>query len=505
MRGDNLPIDIVMSLLSFSRRANIRVALALTCIAVVPQVSPVAAAIPAQILSLETGHSLIVRGRGISRVAVGDGKVAGAIALDPSRVVLNAKAAGETTLFVWDEEGQHTYELTVNDHRLEQIVRLLQTQIDSPGVTVGVVGGTLVLGGKVADLREFGRINTVLERFKDVKFDGAPVSIANTIAVRKPLGRLQDEIDSMPQSRDLRVDLDPTGNLIVSGRVQNRQQAQDVVDRVNGLAGAYLKSDGKVIDRLSTNTKSLVSIKVDVLEVDKTAQRQLGLRLQTAQQTTFGGGTASPYTLSPSTSVTAVENPGRVSLTNPFSSGPFQRVSLLAPTLDLLVTQGHARLLSSPNLVALPGKTATFLVGGQIPVPVSNGLGTISVSYKDFGVSLNVKPTIQADGGIDTELTPEISDLDFADGIQINGFTVPALKTSKISTEVVTEDGESIILGGLLRRVESRNIQKFPILGDIPILGQLFRSTSYQRTESDVVFVLTPTIVTKRKVLLPEP
>jgi len=466
--------------------------------------APATATPHGEVLSLETGHSLIVRGHGIERVAVGDGKVAGAIALDPTRVIINARGPGDTTLFVWDESGQHTYELTVNDRRIEQIVRLLRTQIDSPSVTIGVVGTTLVLGGKVADMREYTRITGVLDRFKDIKFDAATISFANTIVVRKPLGHLQDEIDAMPDSRDLRVDLDPTGNLIVSGRVQDQRQAQDVVDRVSGLAGAYLKSDGKIIDRLSTSIKSMVSIKVDVLEVDRTAQRQLGIRLQTAQKTTVGAG--GTFSLSPGNSIGIVEDPARASLPpNPFNVGPFERVSLLAPTIDLLVTQGHARILSSPNLVALPGKTATFLVGGQIPIPISNGLGTISISYKDFGVSLNVKPTIQADGGIDTELTPEISDLDFADGVQVNGFTVPALKTSKISTEVVTEDGESIILGGLLRRVESRNIQKFPILGDLPILGPLFRSTSYQRTESDVVFVLTPTIITKRKELIPAP
>ncbi len=504
MRGADLPIVNVMSLLSFSRRANIRWALSLVT-AIVATQSPLVAAPQAQILSLETGHSLVVHGHGISRVAVGDGKVAGAIALDPTRVVLNAKAPGETTLFVWDDAGQHTYELTVNDRRLEQLVRLLQSQIDTPGITIGVVGGTLLVGGKVDDLRAYSRVNAVLDHFKDIKFDGAPINVANTITVRKPLGHLQDEIDAMPQAKDLHVDVDPTGNLIVSGQVRDRQQAQDVVDRVNGLAGAYLKSDGKVVDRLATGAKSLVSIKVDVLEVDKTAQSQLGLRLQTATKTTFGGTAASSFTIGSGNSITAVEDPRVTQGSNPFDVGPFSRVSLLAPTLDLLETQGHARLLSSPTLVALPGKTATFLVGGQIPIPVSNGLGSVSIDFKQFGVALSVKPTIQADGGIDTELTPEISDLDFADGVQINGFTVPALKTSKIQTEVITEDGESIILGGLLRRVESKNIQKFPILGDLPILGQLFRSTSYQKTESDVVFVLTPTIVTKRKVLLPEP
>ncbi len=484
---------------------SIRSTLALLCaVGTTASLCGPAAARDGQILSVVTGHSLIVRGRGISRVAVGDGKVAGAVALDPTKLVINAKSAGETTLFVWDADGQHTYELTVIEHRLEQVVRMLRSQIDSQNVTLDVVGNTIVLGGKVSDLAEFGRVSAVVDHFKDIKFDTTtPVNIANTITMRQPLGRLQNEIERIPSARDLRVDTDATtGNLVVSGHVVDRQQAQDIVDRVNGLAGPYLKGDGKVVDRLALDTKSLVSIKVDVLEVDKSAQSQLGLRLQSAQRSTIGG-VGGTFAISPQPSLTAVENP-RVTNGNPFAVGPFQRVSLLAPTLDLLVSEGHARVLSSPTLVAMPGKAASYLVGGQIPVPISNGLGTVSIDYKQFGVSLNVTPTIQADGGIDTVLTPEISDLDFADGIQINGFTVPALKTSRIQTEVLTEDGESIILGGLLRRVEQRNIQKFPVLGDLPILGPLFRSTSYQKTESDVVFVLTPRIITKRRVLLPQ-
>jgi pilus assembly protein CpaC len=159
--------------------------------------------------------------------------------------------------------------------------------------------------------------------------------------------------------------------------------------------------------------------------------------------------------------------------------------------------EGHAKLLSSPNLLTQPGQEATFLVGGEIPIPVSNGLGTISISYKEFGVKLDVTPQILGNGAVEAKIAPEVSDLDFADGISLNGFVVPALKTSKLSTDVITQDGESIVMGGLLRRIEQKNIQKIPLLGDLPILGQLFRSTSYQKSDSDVVFVMTPTIVTK--------
>jgi len=112
-------------------------------------------------------------------------------------------------------------------------------------------------------------------------------------------------------------------------------------------------------------------------------------------------------------------------------------------------------------------------------------------------VRLNVTPTILGNGGVEAKIAPEVSSLDFADGIAINGFTIPALKVSRLTTDVVTNNGESIVMGGLLQHIEQKNVTKIPLLGDIPILGELFRSVAYQKTDTDVVFVMTPTIVTK--------
>ncbi|MHB8230101.1 MAG: type II and III secretion system protein family protein, partial [Vulcanimicrobiaceae bacterium] len=108
-----------------------------------------------------------------------------------------------------------------------------------------------------------------------------------------------------------------------------------------------------------------------------------------------------------------------------------------------------------------------------------------------------VTPTLLGNGSVETKIAPEVSDLDFQDGVQISGFTIPALKESKLSTDVITQPGESIIMGGMLRHLQQRNIQKIPLLGDLPILGKLFRSTSYQDQRSDVVFVMTPEIITR--------
>jgi pilus assembly protein CpaC len=147
--------------------------------------------------------------------------------------------------------------------------------------------------------------------------------------------------------------------------------------------------------------------------------------------------------------------------------------------------------------VTTPGTKATFLVGGQIPVVTSSGLGTVNVTYQNYGVQLNVTPTILGNGSIEALIAPQISALDYANAVIVSGFTIPALTVSELSTDVVTRPGESILLGGLVERIEMKTISKIPLLSDIPILGRLFTSTQYQNKQSDVVFVMTPEILSR--------
>ena len=460
-----------------------------------------AAADSVQILSIQTGHSVIINTDGLSRVAIGDGRIAGVVPVGTTQLVVNGKSPGHTTIFVWMGAARMTYEVTVTEQSFDDIAKVLRAAINEPTVQVVAFNANLIVRGTVNDNAAFNRLSDVLDRFKGVKFSSgsaASGAIVNAVTVTKPLGTIADEIGAIPGTHGLRVDSDTKGNVVVSGSVHDEAAVQRVLEKVKGLAGPYLATDGKVINRLGVEQTSQVDVKVYVLEVDKTAQSNLGLRLATATAQTIGGA-GSSFVFDQTPSLTAAENPARVANggPNPFLFGPFARISILTPTLDLLLQQGHAKLLSSPNLTTQPGQEATFLVGGEIPIPISNGLGSVSISYKEFGVKLNVTPTILGNGSVEAKISPEVSDLDFADGIKINGFTIPALKTSKLSTDVITRDGESIVLGGLLRRQEQKNVEKFPLLGDLPILGQLFRSTSYNKQESDVIFVMTPTIVTR--------
>ena len=470
-------------------------AAAAAMIAVAPLAAHAEAAVP---VTLRTGQSVSVSTPRLTRVAVGDGKIAGVLAVGNSEIVINGRSPGRTTLLVWMNGSRRTFDVTVTEQSLAGLRSMLQGAIPDPSVRIDAYDRSIVLNGTVTNGESLVHLGEVVARFEPVAAAGK-FTVVNAVTVSKPLGPLQNELAAAAATSGVRVDRDAKGNLIVSGQVADRTTAEHVLRRVRALAGPYLATDGKVIDRIETATISQVDIKVYVLEVDETALRQLGFDLQSATFHPDGtytlGGPQFPVVESPFTGIK--KGAGPVVDGRGFTLGAFFRTITLAPTLNLIMQSGHARVLSSPNLVTMPGREANFLVGGQIPIPVAVGPAQIGIVYKDFGVKLVVTPTILGDNGVETLIAPEVSDLDFQDGVNINGFIVPALKTSRLSTDVVTKAGESIVMGGLLRRQEQRTIDKIPLLGDLPILGKLFRSTRYQSTQTDVVFVMTPQILTR--------
>jgi pilus assembly protein CpaC len=135
-------------------------------------------------------------------------------------------------------------------------------------------------------------------------------------------------------------------------------------------------------------------------------------------------------------------------------------------------------------------------VGGQIPYIYSTGLGQVSIVFKPYGVTLKVTPTLLPNGSVNAEINPDISDLDYQDAVTFAGYTVPALTEESLETDVIAKDGQSIVMGGLLRRLDQETISKIPVLSSLPVLGKLFQSKNYQRGITNVVFVMTPTVIT---------
>jgi pilus assembly protein CpaC len=167
--------------------------------------------------------------------------------------------------------------------------------------------------------------------------------------------------------------------------------------------------------------------------------------------------------------------------------------------IDALKEDGLVKVLAEPTLIALSGKSAYFLAGGEYPIPVpQGGVGgatTITIDYKSFGVGLKFTPTVLSSGKINMQVAPEVSELDFSNAVTIQGYVVPALTTRRVATTIELADGQSFAIAGLLREDLREIVQKFPVLGDIPILGVLFRSTYYQKNESELVIIVTPHLV----------
>ncbi len=456
-------------------------------------------------ISLTSGRSTTIEAPGLTRVAVGDGKIAGVVPVGTQQVIVNAKAPGHTTLLVWTRAGRREFDVTVTEQTLDDLAQMIRTSIDDPGVSVQTAGRALVVKGDVSDQAHASRVADVLGRFtslaKNEKYD-----IVDAVTVTHPLGDLQAALGASADARDVRVDYDNKGNVYVTGKVRDRAAAESVLQRVRGYAGANLDVKGTLVDRLVLDTTQQVDTHVYILEVDRTGMQQLGLRLQNATidpsgQVTYGNPSFTAFDNGAQVNSNSQSAPGGAAATTATGRAlgldRFIRATFVAPTLDLLVRTGHVRILSSPNLVTMPGSEAKFLVGGEIPYIIPTGLNAVNVQFKEYGVKLDLTPKILPDGGVETQITPEVSDLDFTDGVQVAGYTLPAFKTSRITTDVVTKAGESIVMAGLLRRQEQKNIDKIPGLGDLPILGRLFRSVSYQRADTDVVFVMTPEVISR--------
>jgi pilus assembly protein CpaC len=444
------------------------------------------------VISLQSGHSTLISVPGLTRVAIGDGQIAGVVPIGTSQLIVNGKNPGTTSLFVWLSGRRLNYVVRVTAGALDDFAQMLQSAVNNPDVRVGSYGPNIIVSGTVDDMSQWVNLDNIVTRFQTVAKE-QHYSILNAVGVRHSLDTLQQEFASSPTAHDLRMEPDGKGNIIVSGYVRDQVEEEQVVNQAKVLAGTYLAADGKVIDRLNLMRISQISIKVYVLEIDRTGLGDLGLELQSGVPDPDDPNSVSLE----QPSFPFIEGGAASSLGKALNIAPFFRTVRLVPTLNLVLTSGHARLLSSPNLVTTPGNQATFLVGGEIPYVYSAGIGQTSVDWKNYGVQLNVTPTLLPNGSVESLITPDISNLDYTNEVELNGFYIPAIKESKLSTDIITAPGQSIIMGGLLERISQRTISKIPLLSDIPILGKLFQSTNYQNSETDVVFILTPEIVSE--------
>ena len=288
----------------------------------------------------------------------------------------------------------------------------------------------------------------------------------------------------------------PMNNLVLlTGTVSSPTD----VEEAQRLVQAYVGEGTQVISRLRSAVPLQVNLKVRIAEVNRSMLKQFGVNLLATDSTSGfqfgvaqGGGIRLPEKIGdPADPVRVIRNTIGSTLS---ASGSLFGLDILG-SLDLAEVDGLVTTLAEPNLTALSGETASFLAGGEFPVPVSQALGSVTIEYKQYGVGLAFTPIVLGDGRISMRVRPEVSELSTEGSIRLNGFDVPALTTRRAETTVELGSGQSFMIAGLLRNVSTNNIDKAPFLGDLPILGLLFRSTRYRRQETELVIVVTPYLV----------
>jgi pilus assembly protein CpaC len=309
------------------------------------------------------------------------------------------------------------------------------------------------------------------------------------VYVRANLSLIDSQIRALFPKEDIRLS-QANGSVVISGSVANAAtsaQVQSVVEAANF----------KVVNMLTSPVSGAtqIQLQVRVAEVNRNKLRDYGTSFLTGGNTggyaNSGGG---PSTIGDSTvgDVSALLQPAlNVLLFN-------RSINTLA-MLKLLRQEGAFRELAEPNLIAMNGAQASFLAGGEFPVPVIQNLGgsngAITIVWKEYGVRLNFKPTIIDEDHIRLELEPEVSTIDFTNGVRFNGFVVPALRTRRAKTGVELRDGQSFALAGLLDNTETKTLSRIPIVSDIPVIGALFKSKSFEKKETELMFFVTAHMV----------
>ena len=290
---------------------------------------------------------------------------------------------------------------------------------------------------------------------------------------------------------------------VINGTVASPDDAAQAETLVSSVLNPGIKPGDPLnivpLNRLRTATPLQVTLKVRIAEVSRDLMKSIGVNLFSKDSSSgfkFGIGQGVEQTTGPGSSPFSVTNAigGGTTLG---AAGKLFGLDL-SSALDLAETDGLVTTLAEPNLTALSGETASFLAGGEFPIPVTQGSGNgsaVTIEYKQFGVSLAFTPIVLADGRISMRVRPEVSELSDAGAVKLGGFTVPALTTRRAETTVELGSGQSFMLAGLLRNSNTNSIDKAPFLGDLPIIGALFRSTKFRRQETELVIVVTPYLV----------
>lgn len=331
--------------------------------------------------------------------------------------------------------------------------------------------------------KAFGQVNFIAWEQKGNRF------LVFDVFVRTNLSLIDAQIRALFPKDDIRLS-QANGSVVISGSVSDAKKGEQV-DQVVQAAGF------KTVNMLQSPVRDAaqVQLQVRVAEVSRSRGRDMG-----ASFATVNNGTSTFSNPSGPAELTKADGGSMFSTFASSAVNLFLFNSGLGTTafIHALQSQGAIRELAEPNLIAMDGQQASFLAGGEYPVPVvqnGNGGSAVSVVFKEYGVRLNFKPTIIDEDHIRLELEPEVSTIDFANGVKFDGFLIPALKTRRAKTGVELRDGQSFALAGLLDNGETRSLSRIPVISSVPVLGSLFKSKSFQKNETELMFIITAQLV----------
>jgi len=390
-----------------------------------------------QTLHLLVGRSLVITSpTRIKRVSLADPTIAEAVVISPTQVLVNGKAPGGVSLIIWNEADEsQSFEVSVD--------------IDVLGLT-----------------------QKIHEVFPSEK-----------------------------------VQIETSGNVVMlSGRISSEQVADKILEVVKNAAPKVTS-----LMEVPPAPTAQISLQVRFAEVNRVAINEFGVNILRNFGSNMPMSTTTQQFSPPSTTQTqSVTSNGTTSTTttsgNQFLISNLLNVAIFRPDINLaafiqaLQENNLLEILAEPNLLTESGKEASFLAGGQFPYPVLQSVtagtsGAITIQFKDFGVRLAFTPTLREDGMIHLKVEPEVSSLDFSNAVTLNGFLIPALATDHVTSEMDLRDNQSFAIAGLMDNRVTEQLQKIPGIGDIPILGELFKSHNVNKTKTELVVIVTPHIV----------
>jgi pilus assembly protein CpaC len=322
------------------------------------------------------------------------------------------------------------------------------------------------------------------------------------VKVRAPGSNAPSRVEAVTRELERELPGQSVEISLVNDSVFLRGRVKDLVSSERAVAIA--STLGKTINLLYVDVppaEPQILLKVRFATIDRSASAQFGLNLvSTGATNTIGSVSTQQFSGPQIANATPGVSSGTTATLSEALNLFFFRPDLnLMGAIQALESKSLMEVLAEPDLLAMNGKPASFLAGGEFPYPTfqagSNGIGSVTIQFREFGVRLNFTPTITPRGTIRLEVAPEVSALDFTNGLVVQGFTVPALTMRKVDTEIELAPGQSFAIGGLIDNTLSETVNKIPLLGDVPVLGKLFQSKTKLKQNTELFVIVTPEIV----------